>query len=311
MRNSHRVSAASPQQPAPSSFESALGIERITANWKRFRRRTIAWRVLALIVFAAICCMLAIPTGIRWHNDAAMRQTADATGATGHHAEALGLARQYNERLKDEGQATLSEAGNTEETADDEYWSLLDAGNGLIGKVSVPTASIDLPFYHGTSEQTLEAGAGHLRGTSLPVGGESTHTVITAHRGLVRATMFTHLDQVRLKDYMYLTVMGETYAYRVDRITVIEPTDTSQLLIEPGEDRLTLLTCTPYGVNTHRLLVSGSRTTMPSTEVPTPVDAKSVGIAVFIAVFAAGMVTLTVRRLTMKSLAREHPTHRR
>lgn len=131
---------------------------------------------------------------------------------------------------------------------------------------------MNLPVYHGTSELTLASGAGHLYGSSLPVGGESTHSVITGHRGLVEAAMFTRLDEMRVGDYFYLDVMGRTLGYKVDRITEINPDDTSKLKIVLGEDRVTLMTCTPYGVNTHRLLVSALRSAIPG-EIPAEADA--------------------------------------
>ena len=114
-----------------------------------------------------------------------------------------------------------------------------------------------------TSESTLELGAGHLYGSSLPVGGKGTHAVITGHRGLVKALMFTRLDELKKGDSFYIKVMGETLGYKVDRVSVIEPSDVSKLRIVEDEDRVTLMTCTPYGVNTHRLLVSGLRAAIP------------------------------------------------
>lgn len=144
---------------------------------------------------------------------------------------------------------------------------MLDAGSGVMGSISIPKIDVDIPIYHGTSESVLELGAGHLYGTSLPVGGEGTHSVITGHRGLIKALMFTRLDELEKGDSFYVKVMGETLGYKVDRIEVIEPSDVSKLKIVDGEDRVTLMTCTPYGVNTHRLLVSGVRAQIPN-EVP-------------------------------------------
>ncbi len=155
---------------------------------------------------------------------------------------------------------------------DAEYQRLLDTGDGVMGSIRIPKISVDLPIYHGTSEQTLASGAGHLYGSSLPVGGKDTHAVITGHRGLVEASMFTRLDEMRVGDYFYIDVMGHTLGYMVDRITEIEPNDTSQLKITSGEDRVTLMTCTPYGVNTHRLLVSALRSAIPE-EIPAEDDA--------------------------------------
>ena len=139
------------------------------------------------------------------------------------------------------------------------YRNTLDAIAGVMGTVDIPKIGVRLPIYHGTSQQALARGAGHLFGTSLPVGGSSTHTVITAHRGLVKDEMFTHLDEMAVGDEFIFKVEGMTLRYRVDRITVIEPDDINDLRIVRGEDRATLMTCTPYGVNTQRLLVSGIR----------------------------------------------------
>ena len=197
--------------------------------------------------------------------------------------ESLAAAHAYNERLAASGQPVLGEARDPfsaeaggsraagEDSAsaqDEEYQSLLDAGGGVMGAIRIPEISVDLPIYHGTSESALASGAGHLYGSSLPVGGESTHSVITGHRGLVEAMMFTRLDEMKVGDYFYIDVMGETLGYRVDRIEVIEPDDTSKLKIVEGEDRVTLMTCTPYGVNTHRLLVSGVRAAIPGDIPP-------------------------------------------
>jgi sortase A len=199
--------------------------------------------------------------------------------------DALRKARDYNKRLAQHDQWTLgevadpfltasgkTEASNSEATAsakDKEYQSLLDAGNGIMGSIKIPKISVNLPIYHGTSQEALEKGAGHLYGSSLPVGGKSTHSVLTGHRGMVSALMFTRLDEMVVGDAFYINVMGETYGYKVDRISVIEPTDTSKLRIVKGEDRVTLMTCTPYGVNTQRLLVSGVRASIP-LGVPEP-----------------------------------------
>lgn len=133
------------------------------------------------------------------------------------------------------------------------------ATTSAMGTISIPSIGVHLPIRHGTSSDVLSAGAGYLMGTSLPVGGSSTHAVITAHRGLAGASMFTRLDEMAVGDRFSLTVLGATMTYRVDRVTVIKPEDTAILRISSTEDRVTLMTCTPYGVNTHRLLVSGVR----------------------------------------------------
>lgn len=133
------------------------------------------------------------------------------------------------------------------------------AGNGIMGYVEIPKISVNLPIYHGTENDSLERGIGHLLGSSLPVGGESTHTILSGHSGMASQKMFTDLEQLTVGDVFYLHVLNETLAYQVVEINTVLPYDTSLLGIVPGEDLCTLVTCTPYGVNTHRLLVRGSR----------------------------------------------------
>ncbi len=128
-----------------------------------------------------------------------------------------------------------------------------------MGTVEIPKIKIKLPIFHGTSEEVLEKAAGHLTGSSLPVGGENTHAVITAHRGLPSAALFTDLDKMKEGDHFLLHVLNDTLCYEVDKITVIEPEDTEALSVEDGKDLVTLVTCTPYGVNSHRMLVRGHR----------------------------------------------------
>ena len=141
-----------------------------------------------------------------------------------------------------------------------EYNSLLNPnGDGMMGYVEIPKLSVSLPIYHGTGDAVLKEGAGHMKSSSLPVGGSGTHTVISAHSGMASARMFTDLEQLELGDRFSLYVLGTRLTYEVDRILTVLPTQTEYLAIEPGRDEATLLTCTPYGVNTHRLLVRGHR----------------------------------------------------
>lgn len=133
------------------------------------------------------------------------------------------------------------------------------AGNGIMGYIEIPKINVNLPIYHGTENDSLERGIGHLLGSSLPVGGENTHTILSGHSGMATQKMFTDLEQLALGDVFYLRVLDETLAYQVTEINTVLPHDTSLLGIVSGEDLCTLVTCTPYGVNTHRLLVRGSR----------------------------------------------------
>ena len=144
------------------------------------------------------------------------------------------------------------------------YESTLDVtGTGIMGYITIEKVGVELPIYHGTSDAVLQVAAGHLEGTSLPVGGASTHAVISAHRGLPSAKLFTNLDQLEVGDTFTITVLDRTLTYEVDNISIILPTETDSLKVSEGKDYITLMTCTPYGINTHRLLVRGRRITTP------------------------------------------------
>ena len=168
------------------------------------------------------------------------------------------LANEYNRALVPGATDAYSQEGLQAASAD--YGSQLNlAGNGIMGYVEIPKISVNLPIYHGTENDSLERGIGHLLGSSLPIGGESTHSILSGHSGMASQKMFTDLEQLIIGDVFYLHVLDETLAYQVVEINTVLPYDTSLLGIAPGEDLCTLVTCTPYGVNTHRLLVRGSR----------------------------------------------------
>lgn len=170
----------------------------------------------------------------------------------------LELARQYNEALK----PGVTEAYSQDLLlwASENYADQLNiAGNGIMGYVMIPAIQVNLPIFHGTSDETLAKGVGHLLGSSLPIGGKGTHTVLTGHSGMANQKMFSDLADLKIGDVFYLDVLGERLAYKVQEINTVLPYDTSLLEIEPEEDLCTLVTCTPYGVNTHRLLVKGYR----------------------------------------------------
>lgn len=144
--------------------------------------------------------------------------------------------------------------------AESDYVNQLDiSGNGIMGYLQVPKIHVQLPIYHGTADATLEIGVGHLLGSSLPIGGESSHCILSGHSGMASSKMLSDLDRMEIGDVFFLDVLGERLAYEVDQIKTVLPHDTTFLGIEPGKDLATLVTCTPFGVNTHRLLVRGSR----------------------------------------------------
>ena len=169
------------------------------------------------------------------------------------------MARAYNTYLTQYsglGSAAVAE-GKRE---DDPYESLLNVGgDGIMGVINIPAIDIRLPIYHGTSEGVLQVAIGHYEGSSLPTGGESTHAILTGHRGLPSAKLFTDLDRLEVGDVFYIKVLGEILEYQIDQIETVLPHELDSLSITPGEDYVTLVTCTPYGVNSHRLLIRGTR----------------------------------------------------
>ena len=204
-------------------------------------------------------------------------------------------ARAYNAELVPSVLPDSFAVAAASEEPDEEYMAALNlAGDGIMGKVEIPKIGITLPIYHTTEEEVLEKAAGHLEGSALPAGGENTHAVISAHRGLPSAALFTDLDQLEAGDHFLIRVLDETLCYEVDQIETVEPDDTSALAVEEGEDLVTLLTCTPYGVNSHRLLVRGHRVPYEETvvaEEETPLAAVSIHTNYLLWVFVGLGVT--------------------
>lgn len=191
----------------------------------------------------------------RYHSDIETAYTAaientDKTELTAQRE----AAQQYNAMLS--GAATIAEGGASAPPL--AYAQQLTVG-GVMAYVDIPKINVYLPVQHGTDADTLERAVGHVVGTSLPVGGESTHAVLSAHSGIASSKLFSDIDQLAVGDMFYIHVLGEVLAYKVDSINTVVPTDTSLLQIEEGKDLVTLVTCTPFGVNTHRLLVRGHR----------------------------------------------------
>lgn len=175
--------------------------------------------------------------------------------------QALADAEAYNKQFAD-GHVQLRDPFVAEENDDTgEYNSLLNLNNnGVMGVIKIPCIDVSLPIYHGTSESVLDKGVGHLEGSSLPIGGESTHSVLTGHTGLSSAKLFTDLTNMEKGDIFFIDVLGKRLAYEVDQIKAVLPSESDDLRVVPGKDYCTLVTCTPYGINSHRLLVRGHRT---------------------------------------------------
>ena len=194
----------------------------------------------------------------------------------------LNSAREYNSALAETG----IKWGLTDEEKAAYNEELNIDGSGIMGYIKIQKIQVTLPLYHGTDEGILQTSIGHLEGSSLPVGGEGTHCLLSGHRGLPSARLFTDLDQLREGDTFTMTVLNETLTYEVDHIWIVEPEDLSHLQIEEGKDLCTLITCTPYGINTHRLLVRGHR--IENTDGGAMVTADAIQIRpVFIAPFLA------------------------
>lgn len=218
--------------------------------------------LLLIVIFLIGLSLLLYPTVSDYWNS--FRQSR----AIASYAEAVAeLDDQDYQRLWDEAQAyNRTLPGNAhrfrptaEETA--VYEKLLDvSGNGVMGYIEIPSINVSLPIYHGVEDTVLQIAVGHIEGSSLPVGGPDTHCVVSGHRGLPSAKLFTNLDKLETGDVFVLRVLDEVLTYEVDQIHIVEPDDTERLVIEPGKDLCTLVTCTPYGINSHRLLVRGART---------------------------------------------------
>jgi sortase A len=225
---------------------------------------------IALISLAGASLLL-YPAAAAWFSSVEQSREIDSLtqGITDLGAETLrerlAEAREYNQNLSGGGAAVA--ANERLPLADDprvedagQYRSMLRGDTeGLMARVKIPAINVDLPIYHGTSETVLEHGVGHLEGTALPVGGPSTHSVLTGHRGLATSELFTNLDRVEVGDTFTIEVFGDVLSYRVVETLVVDPADTESLLIQPGKDLLTLVTCTPLGINSHRILVTGER----------------------------------------------------
>ena len=231
-------------------------------------KKNYAILIVPILFLAGLSLLLYPLVSNEWNNyrqsklistyDAAVAEKT-ATGAIDYTMEkkqALG----YNEALKPYILPDSFANARREDGADEVYMSCLNlTGDGMMGYVEVPKINIKLPIFHTTEEEVLQTAAGHLEGSSLPVGGEGSHAVISAHRGLPSAALFTDLDRLSEGDCFLLYILDDVLCYKVDQISVVKPEDTTALAAEDGKDLVTLLTCTPYGVNSHRLLVRGYR----------------------------------------------------
>lgn len=212
----------------------------------------------------------------------------------------LAQAKSYNSSLSTTTVMDAFSYPEREESAD--YLNTLNINNnGVMGYISIPKIDVRIPIYHGTSSRVLQKGVGHLEGSSLPIGGSGTHSILSAHRGLPSARLFTDLDQMQKGDQFYIYVLDQILAYEVDQITIIEPDNTDYLTMNNNEDYVTLVTCTPYAVNTHRLLVRGHRVEYKEEVLSTTVVSKKsttadivfyIGITIAIITFIVAIIII-------------------
>lgn len=282
------------------------------------KKRGITKILLMFLVFLASSALILYPFIANYvfehRTDSivqAVEEEADEIDDSVRKAE-LERAGQYNEMIAS-GHIRLQDPFVEQEDYSETYGSLLCMNeDGVMGFIRIPSIEVSLPIYHGTAEHTLEAGAGHLEGSSLPVGGSSTHSVITGHTGLSSAKMFTDLIELQEGDIFILNIYGEKLIYEVDQIKTVLPYELGELTITPGQDYCTLVTCTPYGVNTHRLLVRGVRTTeLKDTEQGEVFKAKAVesrwmqeykrDVLISFGLFILGMIILVITRFALRT----------
>lgn len=254
--------------------------------------------ILLLLAFLVGLTLMLYPTiSNLWNAHHATRAIANYTEQAARlddteYERILEAAREYNAALS--GDVTLTEEQSTQ------YEQLLDiGGTGIMGYIEIASLGISLPIYHGTSEPVLQVGVGHLEWTSLPVGGESTHCVLSGHRGLPSAKLLSDIDQMVVGDRFVIRVLKEKLTYEVDQIRIVLPHETEELKIAPGKDYCTLVTCTPYGINSHRLLVRGHRVESEKDQLDVHVVANSTQVQPYLVAIVVAVPLLLVMLLIL------------
>lgn len=257
--------------------------------------------ILLILLFFVGLGLILYPTFSNWwnsfHSSKAINAYSDmvANLDEDQYEEILAAAHDFNASRLTEG-TSFSMSPEQKEL----YPDLLNVGgDGIIGYIEIPSIGVALPIYHGTEERILQVAVGHLDWSSFPIGGESTHSVLSGHRGLPSARLFTDLDDLREGDLFMIRVLGELLTYEVDQILIVDPTDVDSLKVEQGKDLCTLVTCTPYGINTHRLLVRGHRVeNTPETELiritanAVPLDPMIVAVIVAVPLMVLAIILL-------------------
>lgn len=263
--------------------------------------------VLVLVLLGGLC-VLFYPSVSNWWNERASTHAVfsydeTVSGLSDEDISAyIEAADAYNAELADIGsyEALVGDPP-------DGYEDILDiTGTGIMGYITIEKIDVELPIYHGTNDSVLSSGAGHLEGSSLPVGGGSTHCVISAHRGLPSALMFTRLDELEEGDIFTITVLDQVLTYEVDQISIVLPNEVEYLYIEDGMDYCTLMTCTPYGINTHRLLVRGVRVdNADAALIHVTAEARQINTLIVAAVAAVPLLLLLLICLSVRTRRRK------
>ena len=275
---------------------------------KTKKKSGIRGTLLLVLVLIAGLGLLLYPTFSDWWNSFHQSRAIASYVQT-----VANLDKEDYERMLQEAEAynrsllTKPNRYNFTDEDKEEYNSILDVtGTGIMGYVEVPSIGVSLPVYHGTNEAVLQTAIGHIEGTSLPVGGIGTHCAVSGHRGLPSAKLFTDIDQLKEGDTFLFQVLDRTLTYEVDQIRIVLPTELQDLEIDPQEDYCTLITCTPYGVNTHRLLVRGKRIANQVLEVSVTADAIQIEPVLVAPLVAAPILLLLLIILLMATGKRKH-----
>lgn len=306
---------------SPEAERPPVGGRRRAVTLPRWRPGllTILSSVLALVGLSVVLYPSAASWTSSYNQSQLIKNMEVVQGKPATDSEAqLSLAKAYNDALSSGVRLDANTNVPTGEgTSSDKsliYRDILSSGSSdLMARVRIPSINVDLPIYHGTSDDVLLKGVGHLEGSHLPVGGTDTHSVLTAHRGLAQAEMFSNLDKVKVGDRFTVEVFGKVLTYQVRETKVVDPADTDTLHAARGEDLVTLVTCTPLGVNSHRILVTGERVT------PTPIedinaageDPTVPGFAWWAVLYGAGLILIAVYfwRSGYSDARRAHKTH--
>lgn len=276
---------------------------------KQFFKKHLVEMALYAILLAGLCLLL-YPTFSNWWNSfhqsraiASYVETMENASAE-EQAAMLEAARAYNARLASGEMGFL-----LDEAQEAEYRALLDpSGTGVMGYIRIPAINVNLPIYHTVEDVVLQVGVGHIPGSSLPVGGASTHSLLSGHRGLPSARLFTDLNQIQEGDVFIITILGETLTYQVDQIRIVLPEEVDQLSITQGKDYSTLITCTPYGINTHRILVRGHRIeNLSESDLNIVSEAKRIPTRYVMVVIGVPMLCLTVLAMFLLDRRKKPP----